>query len=108
MIFVAERISGRDVFDADNRGNVARVTSLDVFALVRLDLDQPRNAFAFVRARIVNRIAFRKCSGINAEENEFADKRIAPKFERELAELAVIVRRSFQDRKSTSELQSPM
>jgi len=39
MIFVAERVASRDILNSDNRGNIARVTCLDVFALVRLDLN---------------------------------------------------------------------
>ena len=95
MILVAKRVARRDVLDADDRGDVARVTGFDVFALVRLNLDQTRDALALVRARIVNRVAFRKRAGINAEENEFADERIAPKFERERTEISVVVRRRF-------------
>ena len=62
MVFVAKGVAGRNVFDADDRGDVARVTSLDVFALVGLNLNQPRDAFALIRARIVNGVAFRKCA----------------------------------------------
>src|ERR1700730_7037105 len=93
MVLIAQRIACGDVLDSDDGRDVSRVTGLDIFALDGLDLNQTRNAFAFVRARIVNRVAFRKRSGIDAEENEFADKRIAPKFECERAEIAVIVRR---------------
>src|SRR5438132_9145378 len=95
MVFVAKRVASRDVLNADDRRDVARVTSLDVFAFVGLDLNQSRNAFAFVRARIVNRVALTQRAGIDAEENEFADKWIAPKFKREGAEVSVIVRRRF-------------
>ena len=59
IIFVAKRVAGRDVLDPDDRRDVAGVTGFDVFALVRLNLDQTRDALALVRARIVNRVAFR-------------------------------------------------
>ena len=95
MILVAKRVASRDVLDSDDRGDVARVTGLDVFAFVRLDLNQTRNALTFVRARIVNVVAFAERAGINAEENEFPDKRIAPQFEREGTEVSVVVRRRF-------------
>src|SRR5215470_17832428 len=91
MVLVAKRIARRDIFDSDNRGDIARVTRLDIFALIRLDLDQPRNAFALVRARIVDRIAFAKRAGVNTEENEFADERIAPEFKSEGAKLPVVI-----------------
>ena len=60
MVFVAKRVACRDILNSDDRGDVARVTGFDVFAFVRLNLNQPRNAFAFVRARIINGVAFAK------------------------------------------------
>src|SRR5215831_3327230 len=39
VVFIAERVSSCDVFDSNNRGDIARVTRLDVFAFVRLDLN---------------------------------------------------------------------
>src|SRR5438876_6392154 len=95
MVFVAKSIARRDILDSDDSRDVARVTSLDVFALVRLDLNQTRNAFALVRARIVNRVAFRKCAGINTKEDKLADKRIAPKLEGERTKIAVVIGRRF-------------
>src|ERR1700720_4005943 len=95
MIFITQRVARGDVFDADDRGDVARVTRLDLFAFVGLDLDQTRDAFALVRARIVNRVPFGKCAGINTEEYELADERIAPKFECESAERRVVIGRRF-------------
>src|SRR5205814_6421199 len=95
MVFIAQRVAGRDVLDANNGGDVTRVTGLDVLSFVRLYLNQARDAFAFIRARIVNRIAFAERAGVNTEENEFAYERIAPKFERKRAEISVIVRRRF-------------
>ena len=93
MILVAKRIAGRDVFDSDDGRDVARVTRLDVFALVGLNLDKPCDALAFVRPRVVNRVALRKRAGVDAEENELADEWITPKFEGERTELAVVVGR---------------
>ena len=39
MVLVAERVSSRDIFNSDNRSDISRVTRLDVFAFVRLDLN---------------------------------------------------------------------
>src|SRR5437867_6382134 len=93
MVLIAQRVAGRDILNANNGGDVTRVTGLDVLAFVRLNLNQARDAFAFVRARIVDRIAFAERAGVNTEENEFAYERIAPKFERKRAEIYFIVRR---------------
>src|ERR1043166_4547671 len=95
MILVAKRVAGGDVFDSDDRSDVARVTGLDVFAFVGLNLDQTRNAFAFVRARIVNGVAFAERSGINAEENKLSDIRIAPKLERDRAKRGIVIGHGF-------------
>src|SRR5207302_9016552 len=92
MILVAEGVAGGDVLDSDNGRNVARIAGLDVFAFVRLNLNQTGDALAFVRARIVDGVAFTEGARINSKENEFADKRIAPKLERERAKVAVVVR----------------
>ena len=94
-ILIAKRVARGDVLDADDRGDVTGVTGVDVFALVGLNLNQAADALALVRARIVNRVALGELAGIDAEENELADERIAPELERERAELAVVVRRRF-------------
>src|SRR5207245_10267616 len=49
----------------------------------------------FVRARIVNSVAFAEGTGINPEEHQFPDKRIAPQLERYGTERAVVIGRRF-------------
>ena len=93
VILVAKRVARRDVLDADDGRDVARVTRVDVLALVGLDLDETADALAFARARIVNRVALGKFARVNAEEDKFADKRVAPEFESERGEIAVVVGR---------------
>ena len=94
VILIAKCVAGGDVLDSDDGGDVARVTRVDVFALVRLDLDETADALAFVRARIINRVPFAQLAGINAEEHELADEWVAPQLEGERAELGVVVSRS--------------
>ena len=91
MILVAKGIAGGDVLDADDGGDVAGVTGIDVRALVGLNLDQAGDALALVGARIVNGVALAERAGIDAEEDELADEGIAPELEREGAELAVVI-----------------
>src|SRR5437764_15331065 len=95
MVFIAQRVAGRDVLNANNGGDVTRVTGLDVLAFVRLYLNQARDAFALIRARIVTGIAFAERAGVNTEENEFAYERIARKVEHKLPAISVILRRHF-------------
>ena len=98
VILVAKRIAGGDVLDADDGGDVAGVTGIDVLALVGLNLDEAADALALVGARIVNGVALGERAGIDAEEDELADEGIAPELERERAELAVVVGGSFDRR----------
>ncbi len=94
VILIAKRVAGGDVLDADDGGDVAGVAGVDVFALVCLDLDQAADAFAFAGARVVNRVPLAQLAGIDAEEDELANERIAPKLEGERAEFGVVVRGS--------------
>ena len=94
-IFVAQRVTRRDVAQTDERGDVAGVNFVDVLTLAALNHHEPGNAFTFARARIVNRVAFFEVTGINAEEHQLARVRIGPEFERERTELRVIGRRHF-------------
>src|ERR1043165_6350671 len=95
MLFIAQRIASGDVLDADNGRDVTGKTGVDVLAFVRLNLDQSRDALTFVRSRIINGVALRKLPGIDAEENELSNERIAPKLERERTENAILIRRRF-------------
>src|SRR5678815_2822211 len=95
MILVAKGITGGDVLDPDDRANITRVTRIDVFPLVRLDLNEPTDPFPLVRPRIVNRVALGKLAGVDAEENELSDEGIAPQFKGKRTEIAVVVRGNF-------------
>jgi len=57
MVLVAQGVARGDVLNSDDGGDIARVTGFNVLAFVGLDLDQARNAFTLVRARIVNGVA---------------------------------------------------
>ena len=91
MLFVANRVAGGDVLQADQRADVAGVTNINVLAVIGVHLQQAADALAFVVARVVDRRAFRDPPGIDPEENQFADVRITPNLERQRAERAVVV-----------------
>ena len=95
IILVAKRVTGGDVFDTHNGGDITRVAGVDIFALVGLNLDEAADALALVCAWVVNGVAFGELAGVNAEENEFSNERIAPELESERAELGVVVRDGF-------------
>ena len=92
-IFVTERVARGDILNPDDGGDVARIAGIDVLTLVGLNLNQPADALALVRARIVDVVALAQRTGINAKENQLADERITPEFESERAKLAVVIRR---------------
>ena len=94
-IFVAERVARGDVLDANNRRDVSREAGVDIFAFVRLNLNQTANPLALVRARVVNVVALAQFSGIDAEENQFPNEWVAPQFESEGTELPLVVSRRF-------------
>ena len=98
MVFVAERVARGDVLDTNDGRDVARVTRVNVLALVGLDLDESADALAFAGARIVDVVAFGKFARVDAEENEFADERIAPELESERREIAAVIGRDFDRR----------
>ena len=86
-----KRVTGGDVAQTDQRGDVAGINFVDVLAFAALNDHEAADAFAFARARIVNRVALFQLAGINAEEHQLARVRIGPKFERERTEFVVVV-----------------
>ncbi len=92
VIFVAQRVAGRDVAQTDERGDVAGINFVDVLALAALNDHEAADALAFARARIVNRVALFQLAGINAEENQLARERVCPKFERERTKFIIVAR----------------
>ena len=58
VILITERIARGDVLNTHDCGDIAGITRFNIFALVRLNLDQTRDACALVRARVINCIAF--------------------------------------------------
>ena len=97
VVFVAKRIACGDVADADDRGDVARVTGVDILALVRLNLDEATDALTLAGAGVIDGIAFTNDAGIDAEENEFSDELIGPEFEGQRGELRVVGGGNFDD-----------
>ena len=91
MVFVANRVAGRDVLQTNQRANVTRVTHFDVLAMIGVHFQQASDALALVVARVIDRHALSDLAGINPEENQFASVRISPNLERQRAERAVVV-----------------
>src|ERR1035438_7070444 len=71
-ILIAQRVTGGDVAQTDERGDVAREHFVDVLAFAALDDHEAADAFAFARAWIVNVVALLEVTRINAEEHQLA------------------------------------
>ena len=84
-------IAGGDVLDADNGGDVPGVAGFDIAVLVALDLDQASDAFLLAGPGVDDHVSFGDGAGVDADEDELADKLIAPEFEGESAEWGGIV-----------------
>ena len=61
MILVAKGVTRRDVLDAYDSGDVARVAGVDIFTLVGLNLDNTADALALVCA-LIERAGMAGCS----------------------------------------------
>src|SRR5690606_30443972 len=81
----------------DNRSDISGVTCLDVLVVVRLNLNESSDAFGAASARVKHLVTLRNFTGIDADENEFADKFVRPKLEGERAEFAVVVSRRLEE-----------
>ena len=75
----------------DQGADVARVGDVDLLALDRAHQHQARDALAAAGARVVERHAPLDRAGVDAEEDELADKGVGPELEGEAGELALVV-----------------
>ena len=96
-VFVAQRITGGDVAQTDERGDVAGEHFVDVLAFAALNDHEAADAFAFARARIVDGVTFLEVAGVNTEEHQLAGVGIGPELERERAELGIVIHRHLDD-----------
>ena len=78
-IFIAQGISGPDVAETDQRGDVTGVDRLYVLSFATLNDHQPADAFAAAATRIIDGIAFFQLSSVHAEEHQFSGIGVSPK-----------------------------
>src|SRR6185437_10445543 len=67
IILVAERVAGEGVLQADRGADVARIHLFDVFAVVRVHLQEPSNPLLLALRRVVGVGASRECARIDPE-----------------------------------------
>ena len=90
VLVVAERVARARVLEADRRADVAGPDLLDLLALVRVHLQQARDALALVLARVVDVRARLQHARIDAEEGEPADERVGRDLERQRRERRLV------------------
>ena len=90
LVLVADRVAGGDAAQTDGRADVARPHFLDLFALVRVHLQQAADALGVALGRVEHRGARVDVAGVDAEERELADERVGHDLEDERGERLVV------------------
>src|SRR6185295_7501378 len=92
MLFFADGVAGRNILQPHRGADVACENLIDVFALVRVHLEQAPNALRASATGIQNRIPRFKLAGVDANKSQLADKRISHDLERQRGKWLVIGR----------------
>jgi hypothetical protein len=98
LLLVADRVAGRDAFQADRCGDVTSVDFLDLFTLVGVHLQQATKPLALLLRRVEGRRSRGHDAGIHPNECQLTDERIGHDLERQRRERCVVRRLPFHDR----------
>lgn len=90
-IDIAQRLAGGDVLQAHHGGDVAGQHFLDLFAVVRMHLQQTTDTLFLALDGVVDGIARLQHARIHAHEGQLTHERIAHQLERQRGELLGIV-----------------
>ena len=91
-LFIAERITGGGVLEADDGADVAGVAALDILAVVGVHLQDAADALSLMLGGVENRGTGIQDTGVHANEGQTADERVGRDLERKTGERSVIVR----------------
>ena len=94
VIRVRQRVAGVGVLEADGRGDVARVHDVDLFAVVRVHLEDAADPLLLALRGVEHVGARLERPRVDPEERELADERVGGDLEGEGAERLAVVRRS--------------
>ena len=83
LVPVADRVAGGDAAQTDGGADVARPHFLDLFALVRVHLQQAADALGVALGRVEHGGARLDVTGVDAEERQLADERVGHDLEDE-------------------------
>src|SRR5436190_1642606 len=90
VVPVADRVAGGDAAQSDRGADVAGAHFFDLFALVRVHLQQAPDALGRALGRVEHRGARVDLAGVDAEECQLADERVGHDLEDERGERLVI------------------
>ncbi len=94
MLGIADRVARRDALEADRGGDVTRPDLADLLALVGVHLEETADALGAVALRAEHRGARLDMAGVDAEEDELADERVAHDLEHQGRERRAVVGRA--------------
>src|SRR5581483_9522706 len=98
VLLVAQRIAGRHALQTNGRRDITRVDLFDLFALVRVHLEQAADALGALLGRVVDALACRELARVDAEERQLTDERIGHDLERQRRKRRVVRRGTLDDR----------
>ena len=92
MLFITQRVARGGVFEADCGGDITRVNSIDILAVIGVHLKDAPEALVIVLRGVINGGTRADGAGIHAEEAELANERVGGDLEGEGRE-GLVVRR---------------
>ena len=91
VVGVGQRVAGVRLLEPDGRGDIARVDLLDLFAVIRVHLEDATDPLLAILGGVVDVRARLERAGVDPEEDQLADERVGRDLERQCAEgLAVV------------------
>ena len=88
---IAQRFTGRHVFQTDAGGDVASTNFADFFTVVRVHLHNPADPLFLAANRIEDTVALAQNTRVDAHEGQLTHKRVGHQLERQRRELLTII-----------------
>lgn len=92
MLFVAERITGRGILQADGRGDIAGIHNGQILSVVRVHEQNSAHPLALILVGVEDGLACLQTAGVHAEERQLANVGIRHDLEGQGGERRVVRR----------------
>ena len=73
-VFITKGIAGGGVLHTNCRGNITRINSINILAVVCVHLQNPADSLIAVLCGVVNRSARTQCTGVHTEVAQLTNK----------------------------------